>query len=60
MDKKKVTRMTLDDIIKAKLQKDQDKLTVQDMEIPSVGKALRFRRPTRSEICDLIAESLLY
>lgn len=54
MDKKKVTRMTLDDIIKAKLQKDQDKLTVQDMEIPSVGKALRFRRPTRSEICDLI------
>ena len=51
MEKKKVVRMTLDDIIKAKLQKDQDKLTLKDIEIPSIGKSLRFRRPTRSEIC---------
>ena len=54
MEKKKVTRMTLDDIIKAKLQKDQDKLTLKDIEIPSIGKSLRFRRPTRSEICDFM------
>lgn len=54
MNKEKVTRMTLDDIINAKLQKDQDKLTLKDIEIPSIGKSLRFRRPTRSEICDFM------
>ena len=54
MNKKKITRMTLDDIVKAKLQKDTDKLTVKEIEIPSIGKALMFRRPTRAEICEFI------
>ena len=54
MEKKKVVRMTLDDIIKAKLQKDQDKLTLKVIEIPSIGKSLRCLRPTRSEICDFM------
>lgn len=51
---KKITRMTLDDIVKAKLQKEQDRLTVKDIEVPSIGKALTFRRPTRTEICDFM------
>ena len=54
MNKKKITRMTLDDIVKAKLQKDTDKLTVKEIEIPSIGKALMFRRPTRAEICEFM------
>ena len=54
MDKKKIIRMTLDDIVKAKLQKDTDKLTVKEIEIPSIGKALTFRRPTRAEICEFM------
>jgi hypothetical protein len=52
MDKK--TRATLDDIIKAKLQRDQDRLVLKDIEIPSMGKTLQFRRPTRTEICDFM------
>ena len=54
MNKKKITRMTLDDIVKAKLQKDTDKLTVKEIEIPSIGKTLMFRRPTRAEICEFM------
>jgi hypothetical protein len=52
MDKK--TRATLDDIVRAKLQKEQDKLVLKDIEVPSIGKTLQFRRPTRAEICDFM------
>lgn len=54
MEKKQVSRMTLDDIVKAKLQKEQDRLTIKEIEIPSIGKALTFRRPTRAEICEFM------
>lgn len=53
-DKKKIVRMTLEDIIQAKLKRDQDKLTMKEIEIPSLEKALLFRRPTRSEICEFM------
>lgn len=54
MANKKIVRMTLDDIIQAKIKRDQDKLTVKEIEIPSIGKSLQFRRPTRSEICEFM------
>lgn len=54
MVKEKMRRMTLDDIIKAKMKRDQDKLTLKEIKIPSIGMALLFRRPTRDEICEFM------
>ena len=54
MNKKKATRMTLEDLINAKLKREQDKLVVKEIEIPSLGKTLLFRRPTREEICSFM------
>ncbi|MFW5671840.1 MAG: hypothetical protein ACOCM8_06050 [Acetivibrio ethanolgignens] len=47
-------KMTFDDIIRAKLQKENDRLTVKPVRIPSVGKDLIFRRPKDEEIFDFI------
>ena len=54
MEKEKAKRMTLDDIVKAKMKRDQDKLTVKEIKVPSIGMSLLFRRPTRNEICDFM------
>lgn len=50
----KVIRLTLEDITRAKLQRDKDKLTVKEIEVPSLGKALLFKRPTDEMILDYI------
>lgn len=47
-------KMTFDDIVRAKLQKENDKLTVKPIKIPSIGKDLVFRRPKDDEIFDFI------
>lgn len=52
--KEKAKRMTLDDIVKAKMKRDQDKLTIKEIKVPSIGMALLFRRPTRGEICEFM------
>ncbi len=50
----KEKKMTFDDIIKAKIQKENDKLTVKSIEVPSVGKELLFRRPKDEMVFDFI------
>ena len=50
----KVTRLTLEDNTRAKLQRDKDKLTMKEIEVPSLGKALLFKRPTDEMILDYI------
>ena len=47
-------KMTFDDIVRAKLQKENDKLTVKSIKIPSIGKELVFRRPKDDAIFDFI------
>lgn len=54
METKKIVRMTLDDIVKAKLKRENDKLTVKEIEIPSIGKSLIFSRPKDEYIFKLI------
>ena len=47
-------RMTFDDIIKAKRQRENDKLTVKPVVIPSVGKELIFRRPKDEQMLEFM------
>lgn len=54
MSKEKKTRATLEDLIRAKLQKEQDRFVVKEIEIPSNALVIQCRKPNRSEICDLI------
>ena len=46
--------MTFDDIIKAKRQRENDKLTVKPVVIPSVGKELIFRRPKDEQMLEFM------
>lgn len=54
MSKEKRTRATLEDLVRAKLQREQDKYVVKDIEIPSNKLIIQCRKPNRSEICDLV------
>ena len=47
-------KMTFDDIIRAKKQKENDKLTVKSVMIPSVGKELVFRRPKDEQMLEFL------
>ncbi len=51
---KKKTRMTLEDIVEAKLKRDADKMKVAEIEIPSTGQLLLFKRPEDKLIFELI------
>lgn len=51
---KKLKRLTLDQIIAAKEQKEKDRLAVKEIEIPSMGGTLLFRRPTDEQIFDFV------
>lgn len=50
----KVTRLTLEDIARAKLQREKDKLTVKEIVVPSLGKSLQFRKPSDDQILDYV------
>lgn len=47
---------TFEDIIRAKNQRDKDKLVVKEIEIPSLKKKLRFRRPGDDMIFQIFDE----
>ena len=47
-------KMTFDDIIKAKRQRENDKLMINPVVIPSVGKELVFRRPKDEQMLDFL------
>lgn len=55
-NRKKLERMTLDDFISAKRKKENDALRVEEIEIPSTGKAILCRRPSDADMCDVIDE----
>lgn len=47
-------KMTFDDIVKAKRQRENDKLMVKPVVIPSAGKELVFRRPKDEQMLEFI------
>ena len=53
-NKKKLTRLTLDQLIAAKEQKEKDRLMVKEIEIPSIGGTLLFKRPTDEQIFEFV------
>lgn len=53
-DKKNLKRLTLEDIIFAKEKREKDKLQVKEIEIPSLGGTLLFKRPSDEMVFDMI------
>jgi len=53
-NKKKLQRLTLELLIAAKEKKEQDALRVEEIEIPSLGGTLLFKRPSDETIFNLI------
>ena len=53
-NKKKLQRLTLEQLIAAKEKKEQDALRVEEIEIPSLGGTLLFKRPSDETIFNLI------
>ena len=53
-NEKKVGRLTLDQLIAARDQKERDKLRVEEIEIPSIGGTLLFKRPSDELILEMV------
>ncbi len=53
-NEKKLQRLTLEQLIAAKEKKEQDALRVEEIEIPSLGGTLLFKRPSDETIFNLI------
>lgn len=53
-NKKKLQRLTLELLIAAKEKKERDALRVEEIEIPSLGGTLLFKRPSDETIFNLI------
>lgn len=52
--KKALKRLTLDQILAAKEQKEKDRLQVKEIEIPSMGGTLLFKRPSDEVIFEFV------
>lgn len=53
-NKKKRTRLTLEQLIAAKEQREKDRLMVKEIDIPALGGSLLFKRPSDELIFDLV------
>ena len=53
-NEKKLQRLTLEQLIAAKEKKEQDALRLEEIEIPSLGGTLLFKRPSDETIFNLI------
>ena len=53
-NEKKLQRLTLEQLIAAKAKKERDALRLEEIEIPSLGGTLLFKRPTDETIFNLI------
>ena len=53
-NEKKLQRLTLEQLIAAKERKDQDMVKTEEIEIPSLGGTLLFRRPSDELLFDMI------
>lgn len=53
-NKKELQRLTLEQLIAAKDRREKDMLRVEEIEIPSLGGTLLFKRPSDDIIFDMI------
>ena len=53
-NEKKLQRVTLEQLLAAKMQREKDKLTVKEIEVPSLGGTLLFKRPSDESIFDAV------
>ena len=59
MSKNTLKKLTFDDIIAKKLQKEQDTFRTKEIEIPSMGGSLVFEKPSEDDVftcLDMIGE----
>ena len=52
-NKEKLQRLTLEQLIAAKAQREKDALRVEEIEIPSLNGTLLFRRPSDEMLLDM-------
>lgn len=53
-NEKKLKRVTLEQLLAAKMQREKDKLKVEEIEVPSLGGTLLFKRPADEDIFDIV------
>lgn len=56
MGKQAVKKATFQDLINRKLQKESQKTVTKDIYVTSLGKTLTFKKPSDSELLDVIDE----
>jgi hypothetical protein len=56
-NKKTLTKLTFDELIARKLQKDKDRLNFKEIEVPSYGGTLTFERPLDEDLIPCIDEA---
>jgi hypothetical protein len=54
MSKQSLKKLTFDDIIAKKLQREQDKFIKKEIEIPSMGGTLLFEKPQEEDVLNAI------
>lgn len=52
--KKEMKKLTLNDLLSAKMQKEKDKISFKDIYVNSLGGTLTFKKPSNDDILDTI------
>ena len=51
-------KATFQDLLARKLQRENDKLKVKEISIPSMGKALLFKKPSDGSVVDVVGATI--
>jgi hypothetical protein len=51
-------KATFQDLLARKLQRENDKLKVKEISIPSMGKALHFKKPSDGAVVDVVGATI--
>ena len=51
-------KATFQDLLARKLQRENDKLKVKEISIPSMGKALLFKKPSDGAVVDVVGATI--
>lgn len=56
MNKEKMQKITFDQLIQKSIQRENDRMKVKEIEIPSIGGTLLFQKISENKLLDIIEE----
>lgn len=56
MDKQKLQKITFEQLIQRSIQREQDKMKVKEIEVPSMGGTLLFQKMPENKLMDIMDE----